>query len=446
MLGYGQQSSAMHPSRINIWLTSLLTATAFFAAACAVFAAEPIAVIPGGLPKKAAAKAWPEWRGGPKRDGLSESVPERLPARPRFAWRRVLSGPGMAGVAVQPPFVIVADKSGDGRDDVWRCLEEASGRERWALSYPAPGDMDYTNSPRATPVIRDGKVYLLGAFGHLHCAELATGKILWRRNLLKDFGGVAPTWGFCASPYLDGDRLIAGTASAEAALVALDRHTGALLWKTPGRPTAHAALIVATFGGKRQVAGFDCDSLGGWDPETGRRLWTVKPEGSGEFNVPTPLQYEDRLLAATENQGTRLHAFDGSGTVVAKAVAASTTFKPDVSTPVVVNGLLFGFAHGGLWCLDPRNGLATLWTEPAPGLGDYASLIGGNGRVLAVGVNGSLMLLRAEGGGCRVISRLKVFDRESPEVWSHPALVGEHLYIRAQDEVVCLVLADGTER
>jgi len=92
--------------------------------------------------------------------GRSADVPLRLPKQMRILWERTLSGAGMSGVSVAAGRVVVADKTADSRNDAFLCLDANTGRELWKLAYPAPGDLDYNNSPRATPVIHDGLVYL----------------------------------------------------------------------------------------------------------------------------------------------------------------------------------------------------------------------------------------------------------------------------------------------
>ncbi|MFZ2639814.1 MAG: PhnD/SsuA/transferrin family substrate-binding protein [Verrucomicrobiia bacterium] len=385
---------------------------------------------------------WTDWRGGPRRDAIRSDMPSKLPAQARFLWRKKMESPAMAGIAVQPPFLIVADKTSGTKDDTWRCLDAGTGEQLWELTYPAPEEMDYTNTPRATPVIVGEKVYLLGAFGYLHCLELKTGRVLWKRDLLADFGGKLPTWGFCPSPMIDGDRLFTGTASTEAAVVALDRHTGKLLWKTAGKPMAHAAMLLDVFGGRRQLIGYDIESIRGWDPETGWCLWSVTLQAR-DYNVPTPLKFGERLILSSENNATRLHAFNAAGAIRPQSVAQSDDLKPEISTPIIVNGLLFGVINDVLLCLDPVNALATRWRFEDKAFNEYASLIGGNGRVLATTTTGELLLLAAESQACRVISRLQVFQgkkNRSPEVWAHPALVGNRLYLRSPEEIVCLRL------
>lgn len=69
---------------------------------------------------------------------------------------------------------------------------------------------------------------------------------------------------------------------------------------------------------------------------------------------------------------------------------------------------------------------------------DCAGLIVGNGRVLITTVDGQLLLVRAEAQRYKLVSRLRIFT--SGEVWSHPALVGNRLYVRGSEEIRCLLL------
>jgi outer membrane protein assembly factor BamB len=406
----------------------------FAAAFLALWAGCALAAEPAG---------WTDWRGGPRRDAISNDVPATLPGQARFLWRKKMESPAMAGVAVKPPYLIVADKTNNTNDDTWRCLNADTGEQLWELTYPAPGELDYTNTPRATPVIVGDKVYLLSAFGHLHCVELKSGKVLWKRNLLTDFGGKPLSWGFCPSPMIDGDRLFTGTASKDAAVVALDRHTGKLLWKTPGQPMAHGAMLLDVFGGRRQLVGYDIDSIRGWDPETGHCLWVVTPPKPRDYNVPTPLKLGDWLVLSTDDHGTRLHAFNPDGTIRPHPIASNDELNPEISTPIIVNGLIFGTVNDALLCLDAANPPVTRWRFEDKAFTEYASFIGGNGRVLAMCTTGELILFAAEAKACRIISRLQVFPGKkshSPDIWAHPALVGNRLYLRSPEETVCLCL------
>jgi hypothetical protein len=395
------------------------------------------------LPPLDASAAWADWRGA-GRQGRVPRLPEKLPSRKLLLWSRTLTGPGMAGLALANRRLIVPDKSLGDTHDIWRCLDADTGRELWKLSYRAAGDMDFTNSPRANPVIVDDHVYLLGAFGHLHCVELETGTVVWRRDFRKDFGCDLPTWGWCSTPLPVDDLLMVNPGSGKASLAALDRKTGQTRWQTPGDPVGHAAFILATLGGRRQVVGYDAVSAGGWDPATGRRLWKLVPEHDADFNVATPIVVDDKLLLSTENNGTRLHAFDRQGCIIPTPVAVNEDLDPDTSTPVTCAGLVLGSSRN-LHCLDLARGLATCWqTEDVP-FDDYATLIAGPKRVLVIPLNGHLQLLRADRGRLHVLDDLDLFDDvpdTERDVWSHPVTVGKRLYIRNMLGVYCFLLSE----
>ena len=381
--------------------------------------------------------AWTDWR-GPGRMGISPDVPARLPQRVRLLWKRGLTGPGLSGVVATDERVIVADKSEQNDQDIWRCLDAETGEELWTIAYATPGQMEFTNAPRATPVIHGGFVYLLGAFGDLYCVAMHSHRIIWRRNLVEDFDADLPAWGLCSTPLVVGDSLIINPGAEEASLVALGLYTGDVLWTTPGAPAAPASLILGTFGGVRQIVGYDADSLGGWDPNTGERLWTLVPPVEGDYNVATPVAIEGRLLVATDNNGTRLYDFDTNGRIQPTPVAQNLELRPEMSTPVVLDGLVFGCASG-LHCLDLTDNLRTRYSaESETTFKDYASLIAGNDHILATTVAGELVLLMASRNHFTPVSRLTVF--EDTELWSHPALVGNRLYVRSMKEIACLLL------
>jgi ABC-type phosphate/phosphonate transport system substrate-binding protein len=161
---------------------------------------------------------WTDWR-GPGRAGMSPDVPERLPSTAKFLWKRGLTGAGLSGVAATATHVVVADKSEQKDEDIWRCLDADTGKELWTVAYATPKQMEFTNAPRATPVIHGSFVYLLGAFGDLHCAGLYGSGIVWRRNIIKDFNAKLPAWGACSTPLVAGDCLIVNPGAAEATLL-----------------------------------------------------------------------------------------------------------------------------------------------------------------------------------------------------------------------------------
>jgi outer membrane protein assembly factor BamB len=366
-------------------------------------------------------------------------LPDGLPEQATFLWEKRLSNQALGGIAATERFVIVPDRDALDASDIFRCLSAKDGSEIWKVRYLARGNLDYGNSSRATPLIHDGRVYLFGAMGHLHCVKLETGNTVWKRELARQFQPAEELpWGFCGSPLLVDDKIIVTPGAADAAIVALSAETGEVVWKTPGDLPSYGSLIVATLGGKRQIVGHDKTSLGGWDIGDGHRLWRLDPPRKNDFNVPTPSEVNDRLLVSTENNGTRLYAFDNQGVIVAEPVATNLDLVPDAHSPVVVGDRVFGISSG-LFCLDLNNGLQAIWkTEDQP-FQSYGSIIGSSDRILVTTQRGQLLLIDGMAGEYRALSQLPLF-KDEPGIYSHPALVGDRLYVRSSGAVHCLVL------
>lgn len=400
----------------------------------------PITAAAGSPPASAKSPRadWPDFR-GPSRDGTAPQLPERLPATAKLLWAHPLIGTGLAGLAVADGILIAADRDATDTQDVFSGLKAEDGAALWSVAYPAAGKLDYGLSSRATPVIHDGRAWVLGAFGHLHCLATADGKVLWKKHLPTDFGAKPPKWGYASTPLLVDHRLlVVNPGGPKAALAALDPLTGETIWKTPGAPAAYASFILGFFGGKRQIVGYDAYSLGGWEVDTGKRLWVMTPSVSGDFNVPTPVAVGDKLLVATENNGARLYAFRPDGTPEPKPVSEFTDLAPETVTPVFFQGRVIG-ARGSLYGLDPAHNLMAAWTVDDPVFTEHVSLIAAPGRLLAASYRGELLLLSMEPESAKVVSRLRVFDADS-EVYAHPALVDTRLYLRNNQGVACLDL------
>jgi len=392
-------------------------------------------------PKSATTSAvqdWPDWR-GPGRDGHVPRLPARLPETTKFIWKKAAMIGGLAGLSVSGGRLILAERDFSEEHDVYRCLNADDGELIWRIEFPAPGKLDYGQFPRATPVIHDRKAYLLGAFGHLRCVRLTDGKMIWERNLPREFKAELPTWGMCSTPLIVDDVVIVNPGATNASLAALDCITGRTRWTTPGDAAAYSSFIVGEFGGRRQIVGYDQHSLGGWDVKTGTRLWQLVPPTEGDFNVPTPMAMDGKLIVATENNGTRLYGFDEAGKIMPQPSGEYADLSPDTSTPVVADGRVIG-AHLGLHCLDARQNLKRVWQLKDDKIGDYASFIADGERVLVISLGGELILLDARADHCEVISRLRVFE-DDVEVYSHPVLVGNRLYIRGGSSIACVDLA-----
>jgi outer membrane protein assembly factor BamB len=366
-------------------------------------------------------------------------LPASLPEKPKIIWEQALTSRGLGGVAATRHHVIVSDRELEDTADAFRCFDAETGKELWAVRYPAPGQLDYGNSSRATPLIHGDLVFLFGALGHLNCVELKTGKAVWDMEVRETFGATDERkWGMCSSPLIVDGKLIVNPGSKDASLAALDPRTGKVIWKTPGKPASYGSFLAGTFGGKKQIVGYDIDSLGGWDVAAGKRLWSLTPPRKNDFNVPTPVQVGEQLLVSTENNGTRLYRFKDGGAIDPKPAAENTDLAPDSHTAVVVASRVFG-VWGGLFCLDAKNGLKEVWTNDDKPFRGYASIVATDERILVTSKEGELLLIDAKSDKFKLLGRLTLFKDEQG-LYSHPAFVGTRLYIRGSSALLCVEL------
>ncbi len=160
----------------------------------------------------------------------------------------------------------------------------------------------------------------------------------------------------------------------------------------------------------------------------------------GDFNVPSPIDAGGKLIVASENNGARLYDFDAVGHIKTNPAATNSDLVPDMCTPVLVGGKLFG-CSGSLYCLDVAKRLAVRWNGEDDALAGYASVIAAEDRVLVATNHGELLLVDAGADKFTVVSRLRVFPEDS-EVLSHPAIVGKRIYLRDMTKITCIELSD----
>src|SRR5262249_37258384 len=133
--------------------------------------------------------------------------------------------------------------------------------------------------------------------------ETATGKPRWQKNLRTDFGGQPGIWAYAESPLIDGEVLVCTPGGKDATLVALNKQTGAILWKCPvpgGDQAAYASVIAVEAGGVKQYVQFLQKGVVGVDAKTGKFLWRYDRTAQGSpANIPTPVAKDGYVYTAT---------------------------------------------------------------------------------------------------------------------------------------------------
>ena len=328
----------------------------------------------------------------------SRRLPARLPGRLKVVWSKPLNSRGLAGIAATNRYVLVADRTATDTGDLFRCLDAATGANVWQLTYPTTGhDEGLRQVPRATPLVLGGQGLHARLPGRPELRRSGrAARSVWSKHSGARLRARVPTWGYCSSPLAVDGKLIVNPGAKRPRSWPWTVQRARKCGGRAGLPPAYASFIVGTFGGVRQIVGYDEKSLGGWDLATGRRLWTLVPPLPGDFNVPSPIDAGGKLIVASENNGTRLYDFGAGGRIKTTPAATNGDLVPDTCTPVLVGNKLFG-CSGSLYCLDVSKRLARAGTARTSALANYASLIAAEDRVLVATNHGELLLVDADG-------------------------------------------------
>jgi outer membrane protein assembly factor BamB len=288
-----------------------------------------------------------DWPGphGPGRDNVSpeKNLNWAWPAEgPKKLWEKSV-GDGFAGVAVAGKIGILFHRNGD--TETIERFDAATGKSGWKFDYPAKyvDDFSFDPGPRATPVIRDGRIYAYGPQGDLTALELATGKKLWQRNLLKDYAASKGYFGAASSPLATENRLIVNVGGEDAGIVAFDPATGKEIWKATTDAAGYSTPILANIDDKDAVVAFTRSGLRIVDPESGRVRFSYpfRSRLDASVNAATPLVFKgDVFLTASYGTGATLLGFRGAD--AEEIWANDTSLSSHYCTPVRVGGLLFG--------------------------------------------------------------------------------------------------------
>lgn len=394
---------------------------------------------------------WPQWQ-GPERNsycketGLLSTWPENGPP---LAWKAKGLGIGYSGPAVSAGRIFGMGSHSDD-EFVW-ALDEANGKELWSVGIADKLAKVSSNGdgPRCTPTVDGDKLYVLGVGGDLVCIKVADGAILWRKNLKKDFNGkMMSSWGFSESLLVDGDKLICTPGSDEAALVALNKKTGEVIWKA-AVPSAggagYSSVVIAEVGGVRQYIQFLGKSKGliGVRAKDGKFLWNYTKIANGTANIPTPIIRGDLVLCTTgyRDGGTALLrlAPDGDGTKVEEVYQhPGTVFQNTHGGLVIVGDHIYGghgHNQGAPICVELMTG-KIVWKERGAG-GGSAAILYADGNLYMRFDDGTMALVEASPKGYNLKAKFKLPDKSNARSWPHPVIANGKLYIRDQDTLLC---------
>jgi outer membrane protein assembly factor BamB len=423
-------------------MRSMWIAVPVFAALTVAGAMARASTLDAPAPQSDSTASWTGFR-GQDRDGIY-----RGPIRVAWSgltpmWKKQIGG-GRASFAVSGDRAFTIEQR--QKNEVVAAYDVATGKEIWANAWPERfnsafmGIMGGGEGPRATPAFADGLVYALGGRGELRCLDAATGKLVWRTDILEDAGAKNLTWGMAGSPLVAGDAVIVQPGGPKGrSVAAYDRRTGKRLWSALDDKTAYASPMQATILGVPQFLVVTATRVVGLSVDTRTVLWEFPWKTDHDASAVQPIVIGDKRVFYSSGYGT--------GAVVVELAKSGETFavrevwrnirmKNRQSTSVLRDGFIYGLDEGILACVDAATG-DLKWKGGRYGHGQV--LLAGDHLVVTT-EEGELALVAASPEKFQEIARVPALDGET---WNVPAFAGGILLVRNTRQMAAFDLRPG---
>jgi outer membrane protein assembly factor BamB len=411
----------------------------------------------------AEAADWPQWR-GPDRNGVSRetgllrSWPK---GGPPLLWTYNNTGVGFSTPAIVGDRLYTAGVRGEHTHVI--ALDVNGPKEIWSTKI-APVFTFKSNTwgdgPRGTPTVDGDYLYVLDGQGELVCLQTADGKLVWRKNLIKDLGGEMMTeWGYSESPLVDGDLLICTPGGPTGTMAALNKKTGEVVWRSSAltNKAPYTSAVVSNAGGAKQYVqtSYIDDTRGGvvsgFSAKDGKVLWS-QPIFKGQIYLiaSTPIVRDNLVYATTYNAITGCHLFEIKGSKTRELYSKSNqkSMKNNHGGVVLVGDHVYGMsdARSGWVCQEFKTGKSA-WHEPDKLECKSGSIISADGYLYLFSDEGTAVLLEAnpkawtEKGRFSLPQKAKSRETRGTSkqalTWTHPVIANGRLYLRDQELLFC---------
>jgi outer membrane protein assembly factor BamB len=395
---------------------------------------------------------WPQFLGPDRTGKITDSkFKGNFGAGPKELWKNTV-GEGFGGAAVSKGEVFILDRL-DDESDIIKCFDLKSGKLKWKNSYKNEGRFGH-NGSRSIPAIDEKYIFTMGSMGDVVCTDRQSGKTVWHKNLINDWGSKAENWGFGQSPIIYKNSVIFAPLSKSTGVIALNKDSGKTIWKTKdiGSKDGYASPFLTNLLGQEMLLQMSSDAVAGIDPSTGKIIW----QWNGykvSWAIPAPVRVNDNTLFITGGYG--------AGSVMIELKKSGSSIKvtekfrikkigAQIHAPLLHDGHIYANFNEnanlkknakkqGLTCIDLKGNIK--WkSADKPNL-DRGNIILINDSLIALdGATGELILCKAEPSGYKEISRHKVLEGKGKKIWAPMAFVDGLLIIRDQNELKCLKL------
>ena len=411
---------------------------------------------------------WPNWR-GPHFNGTASAtdLPTTWSRTENIAWVADLPGVSAATPIVVGDHVYVSSCDLDRNVLMALCFDRHTGTKRWSRDISEGVRRDTRSTFAAPSPVSDGEVVVFFYGNGELVAFDVDGELMWRRNVVKDYGEFAFYWTFSTSPVLFDGKLILQVLQRDVAvegrgtpngnmsyLLALDPKTGKEIWKQArvSQARAESRESFATpmpyvSQGRKQLLVIGGDDLTAHDVATGKELWrwgTWNPQRITHWrHVPSPVIGEDVILVCAPKREPIYAIRDGGiGTRGDDAIAWTSEDRPavssDVPTPAFYDGDFFVLSdvRKSLSRVDPTTG-EVIWQVKTPGRDKFeASPTVADDKVYIVNFIGDVVVLDAKTG--ELINNVSMDDPSENSIRSSVIVAGKQLLIRTNRKLYCI--------
>ena len=386
---------------------------------------------------------WPQWR-GPDRSGVSKEsgLLKQWPSGgPKLLWQVDDLGDGYSTPVVVGDRIYFLSNTGMDNEFV-QARSTVDGKVLWTTRVGNVGNPNQQPSypkARSTPTIDGNYLYAFGSDGDIACLELKTGKVRWTKNVRKEFAGQPGEWAYAESPLVDGDLVVVTPGGPDATMVALNKKTGAPVWKSAipgGEPAGYASAIIVQAAGRKQYVQLLSKGMVGVDAKTGQFLWRYADVAKGPAQYFTPVARGEQVYGGALGVGGGMVQLKANANgVTAEQVYFKRGLPNGIGGAVVIGDYLYGTEVAQkLLAVEFTTG-KVMWERENFGWGSVAAA---DGLLFCHMVSGELALVEATPAGFRDKGRFtppnppkKKQVGPYPEgAFAYPVIANGRLYIR----------------
>jgi outer membrane protein assembly factor BamB len=400
---------------------------------------------------------------GPNRDNVSSEtglLKSWKEEGPPLLWKVNTIGtvetPGYAAVTSAEGRVFTAGNVETDQDTVSRvfALDEKTGKEIWHYDNgTAWVDKGHFPGERATPTIDNDRVYVYSAVGRIACLEAAAGKEIWVRDLREEYAATPPVWAYAESPFVDGNKVLCWIGGEKAAVVALDKMTGKVIWETPGTGQRgnYCSMTPFSIGERRGYVSMNQSGVLAVDADTGAQLFAVPHKTDWDVMATTPYFFGGDKLFVTSGygKGAKLFKLNVSGnTITPEEVWKESKFDNMHGGIVVKDGYAYTSTHyykrqRNWMCIKLEDG-SIAWESPGIGMG---AITCADGMLYCTSERDpTVALVRAVPEKYEETGRFTLPTEEegggTGMFWAHPVVCNKRLYLRHGKVLYCYDVAE----